>query len=179
MNIPYEGKVKITQKFTRGKHDGLDLVGIDSKQVRSTVNGTVEYAGWQNPDDHSEGFGYYVCIRFVTGSKYRYAYFGHLDKAYVKTGDKVSITQTIGVEGSTGNSTGPHLHYEVRDGFFKGANVVDINEFSRIPNVENAIYDDGWRATNSEMKETANHLIYLNNCKITIDLSKNKIDISW
>lgn len=178
MNAPYEGKFKISQAFTRGKHDGLDLVGIDSKKVRATVNGTVEYAGWQNPDDKYQGFGLYVCIRFPYGSSTAYAYFGHLSSINVKTGDKVNITDIIGTEGSTGNSTGSHVHYEIRKGFYKGAEVVNINDFSGIPNEVNSILDDGWR----ENKTTVNSLYgktAFENCKLTIDVDKHKIEIMW
>ena len=62
MNSPYMGRFQITQAFT-SEHDGLDLVGLDSKQIHSTVNGTVIHAGWENPSNHSQGFGLYVCIR--------------------------------------------------------------------------------------------------------------------
>ena len=48
MNSPYMGRFQITQAFT-SEHDGLDLVGQDSKQIHSTVNGTVIHAGWENP----------------------------------------------------------------------------------------------------------------------------------
>lgn len=46
MNSPYMGRFQITQAFT-SEHDGLDLVGLDSKQIHSTVNGTVIHAGWE------------------------------------------------------------------------------------------------------------------------------------
>ena len=52
MNSPYNGKFKVSQQFKGSLHDGLDLVGIDSKEVHSTVNGVVEKAGWENALNH-------------------------------------------------------------------------------------------------------------------------------
>ena len=46
MNSPYMGDFKVTQEYKGNDHDGLDLVGIASKEIHSTVNGTVEFAGW-------------------------------------------------------------------------------------------------------------------------------------
>ena len=48
MNSPYMGRFTVTQAYSSA-HDGLDLVGLDSKQIHSTVNGTVIHAGWEIP----------------------------------------------------------------------------------------------------------------------------------
>lgn len=176
MNSPYNGDFYVSNLYTRGYHDGLDLVGVTSKDIHSTVNGTVCYSGWQNPDDHSEGFGLYVCIRFTNEGKDLYAYFGHLKSANVKTGDKVKITDVIGIEGSTGLSTGSHCHYEIRDAFFKGANVIDICNFSGIKNTLNILQNDGYlnRITNATKSYNIPE-----NCKITKTPNKNEIIITW
>ena len=71
MNSPYCGKFRVTQQFKTG-HDGLDLVGIDSKEIHATVSGTVQYAGWENASNHSQGFGQYVCIRGTDNLFYYY-----------------------------------------------------------------------------------------------------------
>lgn len=113
MNSPYMGKFKVSQQYKGSTHDGLDLVGIDSKEIHSTVNGVVERAGWENSANHSQGFGLYVRIK-KDGTNERY-YFGHLSQVKVKVGDKVKITQVIGVEGNTGYSTGSHCHYCCRN----------------------------------------------------------------
>lgn len=176
MNSPYNGDFYVSNLFTLGYHDGLDLVGVTDKKIHSTVNGTVCYSGWENPDNHSQGFGLYVCIRFMTEGKEKYAYFGHLKSTNVQTGDKVKITDTIGEEGSTGLSTGPHCHYEIRDGFFKGAKVTDICAFSGIKNTLNILQNDGY-------VEDLNHVTSLyqipTNCKITKTPNKNEIIITW
>lgn len=180
MNSPYMGKFQVTQQFrptSNPSHDGIDLVGIDSKEIHSTVTGTVVHAGWENPNNHLQGFGQYVCICFEINSDKWYAYYGHLSEIKVKVGQNVKITDVIGIEGTTGHSTGNHCHYEIRNGFYKGAVVMDINEFSGIPNKLNGVYDDGYRP---ELNEVVSDGIIINaNCKITIDQKNKKIEILW
>lgn len=140
MNSPYTGKFRITQTFKGSAHDGLDLVGIDSKEIHATATGDVVYAGWENAANHSQGFGQYVVIR--SGGKYYH--YGHLSSIRCKVGDKVKITDVIGVEGSTGNSTGSHCHYCIRTSMSPGT-FLDVNAISGIPNVLGGVYDDGYR----------------------------------
>ena len=156
MNSPYMGKFRISQLYKGAAHDGLDLVGIDSKTIHSTVNGVVLYAGWENRFNHRHGFGQYVKIR-RTGTQEVY-YFGHLSSLLVSTGDKVRITDPIGVEGSTGRSTGSHLHYCVRAGGIKGQHR-DINRISGIPNVI-GIYDDGYASRLDTLQKQAQQLAF-------------------
>ena len=144
MNSPYMGKFRITQGFKGATHDGLDLVGIDSKEIHATVNGTVQYAGWENSNNHSQGFGQYVCIKGVDN---RYYYYGHLSVIKVKTGQSVKVTDVIGIEGSTGYSTGSHCHYCIRPKYQAGC-YLDVCAISGIPNIEGGVYDDGYRPSN-------------------------------
>ncbi len=139
MNSPYMGDFKVTQT-KHANHDGLDLVGLDSKEIHATVNGVIERAGWENPSNHKQGFGLYVRIK-KDGSNDRY-YFGHLSEVKVKVGDHVKITDVIGKEGSTGNSTGSHCHYCVRGNASK-AEVKDVCSISGIPN-KLGVYNDGY-----------------------------------
>lgn len=142
MNSPYMGKFRVTQEYKGDSvHDGLDLVGIDSKEIHATISGTVHYAGWENVNDKTQGFGQYVCIKGADG---RYYYYGHLSEIKVKTGQAVEITDVIGIEGSTGRSTGSHCHYCVRKQFAKG-NSYDVSAISGIPNTVGGPYDDGYR----------------------------------
>ena len=136
MNSPYMGRFTVTQAYSSA-HDGLDLVGLDSKQIHSTVNGTVIHAGWENPSNHSQGFGLYVCIR-VGNQDY---YYGHMSQIYVSVGQTVKITDIIGLEGSTGYSTGSHCHYCCRVAGTRTP--LDINAISGIPNVVGGVYNDG------------------------------------
>lgn len=153
MNSPFCGKFRVSQQYKPGTHDGLDLVGIDSKEIHATVSGTVHYAGWENPGNHAQGFGQYVCIRGTDGLFY---YYGHLSELRVRTGQAVACTDVIGIEGSTGHSTGPHCHYEIRGAFYKGAKVYDVCSKSGIPNVKGGTYDDGYRPGTAPAKKEPN-----------------------
>lgn len=141
MNSPYNGKFKVSQLFKGAEHDGLDLVGLDSKEVRSTVNGTVEKADWENPLNLKQGFGLYVRIK-QDNSVDKY-YYGHLSKVNVSAGQRVKIGDIIGIEGSTGYSTGSHCHYCVRGNGLK-SQIKDVSKISGIPNAL-GIYDEGYR----------------------------------
>lgn len=148
MNSPYNGNFKVTQEYKGASHDGLDLVGIDSKEIHSTVNGVVEFAGWENSNNHSQGFGQYVkIIDNKTGYGF---YFGHLSTIKVKVGESVKITDVIGIEGNTGNSTGSHCHYCIRKNG-KGTHI-DVSNYSGIPN-KLGTYNDGY-ITNSSTTKT-------------------------
>ena len=86
-------------------HTGIDLRGEKGDPVRVTANGTVTIASMQG------GYGNMVEVDHGNGLSTRY---GHLSEIDVKVGQAVRIGQTIGKLGSTGRSTGPHLHYETR-----------------------------------------------------------------
>ena len=86
-------------------HTGIDLRGDIGEPVRATATGKVTIAGWDG------GYGNMVEINHGNGLATRY---GHLSKILVKAGQFVRIGETVGLIGSTGRSTGPHLHYETR-----------------------------------------------------------------
>lgn len=86
-------------------HTGLDFRAGSGDPVRVTANGRVSTAGW------SGGYGQMVEVDHGNGLSTRY---GHLSEIKVKVGEQVRIGQIIGAIGSTGRSTGPHLHYETR-----------------------------------------------------------------
>ncbi|WP_273321458.1 peptidoglycan DD-metalloendopeptidase family protein [Vallitalea guaymasensis] len=90
-----------------GFHHGLDLGGLPvGTSIRASDGGTVTFAGWK-----SSTYGYTVDIDHGNGVMTRYA---HCSKVVVKKGQKVSQYQEIAKLGSTGNSTGPHVHFEIR-----------------------------------------------------------------
>jgi murein DD-endopeptidase MepM/ murein hydrolase activator NlpD len=93
--------------FGRGPamHSGLDFRSSHGDPVRATATGTVTTASWNG------GYGKMVEIDHGNGISTRY---GHLSEIGVKVGQRVRIGQTVGRVGSTGRSTGPHLHYETR-----------------------------------------------------------------
>lgn len=85
-------------------HSGIDLKARHGKSVIATADGTVEKAGWNG------GYGRCIVIRHKNGYKTLYA---HLSKIKVKKGERVKSGDHIGNVGSSGRSTGAHLHYEV------------------------------------------------------------------
>jgi hypothetical protein len=101
---PIKSYVRITQLFSPTAHYGLDLSAYTGTPVYAAVDG-VAYAA-----DQPEGFGRYV--RIETAAYKVYA--AHLDSIAISSGQTVRCGQIIGYSGSTGNSTGPHLHVEVR-----------------------------------------------------------------
>jgi murein DD-endopeptidase MepM/ murein hydrolase activator NlpD len=129
--VPYRKPVIGEVEFTSGfgvrsdpflgrpaMHTGLDFRAAMGDPVRATANGKVVSSGW------SGGYGRMVEIDHGNGLSTRY---GHLSEINVKVGDVIRIGQVIGAVGSTGRSTGPHLHYETRiDG-----DAVDPQKFLR------------------------------------------------
>lgn len=116
--VPYRKPVIGEIEFTSGfgvrsdpflgrpaMHTGLDFRAASGDPVRATANGKVASAGW------SGGYGRMVEIDHGNGLSTRY---GHLSEILVKVGESVKIGQVVGAVGSTGRSTGPHLHYETR-----------------------------------------------------------------
>jgi murein DD-endopeptidase MepM/ murein hydrolase activator NlpD len=111
---PMSGEIETTSGFgvrvdpfirAPAMHTGLDFRGSIGEPVRATANGTVTQTGWNG------GYGKMVEIDHGNGLSTRYA---HLSSFDVKEGQTVRLGQTIGRVGSTGRSTGPHLHYETR-----------------------------------------------------------------
>ncbi len=100
---PTSGHV-ITQYFG-WKHIGLDVDGDYSSPLYSAADGIVEKAEWSNA-----GYGLMVLIKHADGVQTRY---GHASKLFVKKGEEVKRGQVIAMMGTTGKSTGTHLHFEV------------------------------------------------------------------
>jgi murein DD-endopeptidase MepM/ murein hydrolase activator NlpD len=129
--VPYRKPVIGEVEFTSGfgvrsdpflgrpaMHTGLDFRAQMGDPVRATANGKVASSGWAG------GYGRMVEIDHGNGLSTRY---GHLSEISVRVGDVIKIGQVIGAVGSTGRSTGPHLHYETRiDG-----DAVDPQKFLR------------------------------------------------
>ena len=88
-------------------HQGLDIAAPMGTTVTAAAGGTVIMAQWYG------GYGNYILIDH--GGSYSTGY-GHLSAMYVASGQSVQRGQAIGAVGSTGQSTGPHLHFEVRIG---------------------------------------------------------------
>nr|WP_262896203.1 M23 family metallopeptidase [Sphingobacterium faecale] len=85
-------------------HSGVDLKGNTGDPIKATASGKVTFSGYEGE------YGNVVKIKHKNGYETRYA---HLSKTKVKKGETVDAGKTVGLLGSTGRSTGPHLHYEI------------------------------------------------------------------
>ena len=88
-------------------HYGIDYGLPLNTEILSNVSGTVVTSSFQD-----DGYGNYVVVKDGTGKLHIY---GHMNSRSVNVGDTVSVNQKLGLSGSTGYSTGPHLHYEVKN----------------------------------------------------------------
>lgn len=86
-------------------HSGIDLAAPTGTQVHVTADGVVTSAGW------SGGYGKLIVVDHGNGIQ---TYYAHLSRVAIVPGEEVYRGQTVGFSGSTGRSTGPHMHYEVR-----------------------------------------------------------------
>ncbi|MFJ8630266.1 transglycosylase family protein [Streptomyces sp. NPDC093568] len=98
---------KAGASWSKGYHTGVDFAVPTGTSVKAVGAGQVVSAGWEG------SFGYQVVVRHADG---RYTQYAHLSAISVKDGQSVGAGQRLGRSGSTGNSTGPHLHFEVRTG---------------------------------------------------------------
>ncbi|PZV13688.1 MAG: hypothetical protein DCF20_14555 [Pseudanabaena sp.] len=99
-------------------HAGIDIAAPVGTPILAAASGVIEYASWNDG-----GYGNMIDIRHADGTITRYA---HMNELYVREGQTVSQGQTIGAMGSTGFSTGPHLHFEIRP---NGGSAIDPMTF--------------------------------------------------
>ena len=120
---PITGKVRSEFKIRRTReHKGIDVPLQTGDTVRAAFGGMVRYTGGGKA---TGGYGNLVVIRHSNGLE---TYYGHLSKILVKSGELIKAGEILGLGGSTGRSTGPHLHFETR---YKGqafdpARIVDF-----------------------------------------------------
>ena len=107
---PFEDEYLITRQFDKDSHKGIDMVSNNGpgEAVRAAYSGTITEYGF------SEEEGNFAVLQGDDGYTYRYTHLQDKDESLV--GIKVEAGQNIGNMGSTGNSTGPHLHFEVQNG---------------------------------------------------------------
>ena len=113
--MPYEGGItsEYGTRYLMGNtfHKGVDISGVNNSsecygaEIHAAGDGVVIRAGWES------GFGYLVIIEHANGMR---TYYAHQKKVGVKEGAYVKQGDVIGYIGSTGNSTGPHVHFEIR-----------------------------------------------------------------
>ena len=106
---PIEGTITsrygVSSRLRKSTHTGLDISAVTGTDIKVVADGTVISAGY------SGSYGYLVKVDHGNGVETWYA---HTSKMYVKKGDTVKAGDVIAGVGSTGNSTGPHLHLEIR-----------------------------------------------------------------
>lgn len=98
-------RLHVINQYYSWRHNGLDLDGDYTDPIYASDDGVVMEAGWSNV-----GYGLTIFIDHQNGFKTRY---GHSSKLFVQKGDLVKRGQVIGMVGTTGRSTGTHLHFEV------------------------------------------------------------------
>ena len=109
LSKPISSGYTITSRFgqrSSGTHTGLDIAAPMGTNIHAAASGTVVTSGWSD-----YGYGYHVVISHGNGV---YTLYGHCSRLYANVGDVVNQGDTIAAVGSTGNSTGPHLHLEIR-----------------------------------------------------------------
>lgn len=121
-------------KTRGGAHGGIDIIACTEKGIRRTnapiyslCSGTVVHAGWENANNHSQGFGQYVSVQDSNGDKW---YYGHMSSVTVTTGQQVSVGTQLGCMGTTGSSTGDHTHFEIRP---SSGGTKDVAAFMNLP----------------------------------------------
>ena len=95
----------VSSNIRRSSHTGLDIAAPTGTPVKAAASGTVTFSGWKG------SYGNMLVISHGNGVQ---TYYGHCSKLYAKNGQTVSQGDIVASVGSTGNSTGPHLHLEIR-----------------------------------------------------------------
>lgn len=130
--VTYPYGVK-NSRYSKGYHTGIDLAADDYTEY-AVVPGTVQearYAPGRGADP--DGWGNYVIVRTIDG-KYDLIY-AHMANVKVSKAEQVSEGTVLGIMGSTGSSTGPHLHFEVRKVPWQNRNDIDPAAWLGIKNV--------------------------------------------
>jgi len=94
-----------TESIRDHAHKGIDIGAPNGTKIKAAADGTVKYSGWMS------GYGNLVIISHGNGIE---TYYAHCSKLYVSKGEEITAGDTIGAVGSTGYSTGNHLHFEIR-----------------------------------------------------------------
>jgi len=133
------GRKCITNTYGEGEHVGTDQYAIDFTLYYENVSAAKGgYVAEVNTDEnHSSGYGRYVLLSHSNSTLF--SLYAHLSSVSVKSQDPVTKGQIIGVSGATGNVTGPHLHFRLRDA---SANAVKPEPMSGLKNFDNAAGDN-------------------------------------
>lgn len=117
--------------FGSTNHKGTDIAMPSGSPIYAPADGRIMFAGWDSKSKNGKekkGYGQYVMVQGADGQTHL---MGHLSSIKVRTGDTVKAGQLLGSSGETGGATGPHLHYEIRQGavdkqsYFASASVLN------------------------------------------------------
>ena len=153
-NIPLTGNFRVTCEYKRmgnwaaGWHTGIDMV-CDNDTIYGTCDGTVYKIGVD------KSYGNYITVKAPDG---KYHWFCHLSKVTCKVGDKISRTTKIGVMGNTGNSTGKHLHFEIRNSSNKYADTISPAGYMGIPNKVGSYDTNNYQIKNTSSDSSTGEL---------------------
>lgn len=120
---PVPSSRQINQYYS-GNHDGLDIGGASNCSVVATMSGTVVYSHYGDISGAYYGGGNFVVIKHSNGY---YSHYAHLNSRSVSQGQNVSQGQEIGKMGSTGNSTGTHLHFAIATSMYGAGGRINNN----------------------------------------------------
>lgn len=153
-NIPLTGNFQVTCEYKRkgswgcGWHTGIDLI-CDDDTIYGTCDGTVTKIGVD------KSYGNYITVKAPDG---KFHWFCHLSKVTCSEGQKISRTTKIGVMGNTGNSTGKHLHFEIRNSSNKYADNSNPADYMGIPNKVGSYNSNNYQINNSTNSNTSGEL---------------------
>ena len=144
-NLPVTGIFNVTCEYKRkgktwiaGYHTGIDITCDSNDLIYSTCDGIVTRV------DTDKSYGKFVTIKEDTTGNYHW--FCHLSEQKVTVGERVSRFSVIGIMGSTGNSTGKHLHFEIRDNTNKYGNDLNPCDWLGIENkVQNGLNSENYK----------------------------------
>lgn len=179
MNSCFKGKFKLTSPYgmrtingVTEYHNGVDLVALEDKTVYAPCDGTIGTSTIiTNKSNKTWEWGEY--IRLDTADGTYSIYLCHLAKRYVKKGQKVKKGDKLGVMGSTGKSTGPHTHFEVRK---KGTSTaVNPSDVFGIPNKVGTYNSEIVPETPQKELQTGNDIVWqLMNGRLRVEINEPK-----
>ncbi|WP_286924021.1 MULTISPECIES: peptidoglycan DD-metalloendopeptidase family protein [Lysinibacillus] len=158
-------------------HRGIDIAMSRGTKVDANISGKVIASGRAEDNDYDSTYGNIVVIQDANNLKHIYA---HLDKAVAKLGSTIEVGQQIGTVGSTGKTTGPHLHYEINKNGNVPINPIDYLNNAKSGSVSSTNYtaiDTSQQAIDqaiSELNSLSNNIVQQ---KVNItDLEKRVLD---
>ena len=155
--------------LTNGFHRGVDIGARGGSSILSPISGTVVSTGYD-----AAGYGNYAVVRSRDGKTH---IFGHMRDTTVGYGDHVDTGSLLGTVGSTGNSSGNHLHYEIRTGDSKYT-AMDPAKY-KLRNIKDNAMDDNVIGSGGSNKDLPNNQETINKLNIAVNTDgvENKLDI--